>query len=80
MSQDSKELNDGQIFVFKNTARKPDSREPEYWGKMKLDGKERRISLWVSESAAGNKYFQGRISEYGADKVVPPAPESDLPF
>jgi len=80
MSQDSKELNEGQILIFKNSLRKPESREPEYWGKCKIDGKERRISLWLSESAAGNKYFQGKISEYGADKVSAEPAVSDVPF
>ena len=74
------ELAEGQVRIFRNAQRKPESKEPEYWGKTMIDGKERRISLWVNESANGNKYFQGRIQEYKPVEATAQVVSDDLPF
>ena len=73
------DLQEGQVRIFKNANRKPESREPDYWGKTMIDGKERRISLWLAESQSGNKYFQGRIQEYKPADVAAKASD-DVPF
>jgi len=74
------DLQEGQVRIFKNQGRKPESREPEYWGKTMIDGKERRISLWLAESQSGNKYFQGKIQEYKPQVAEPYKTADDVPF
>lgn len=48
--------------IFKND-KKTAENQPDYRGKMMVDGKEWEISLWVRESAAGNKYMSAAIKE-----------------
>lgn len=49
--------------IFKND-KKTAENQPEYRGKMMVDGKEWEISLWVRESqASGLKYFSAAIKE-----------------
>tara|TARA_R110000868_G_scaffold376909_1_gene642147 strand:- start:100 stop:360 length:261 start_codon:yes stop_codon:yes gene_type:complete len=49
--------------IFKND-KKTAENQPEYRGKMMVDGKEWEISLWVRESqATGLKYFSAAIKE-----------------
>lgn len=48
--------------IFKND-KKTAENQPDYRGKMMVDGKEWEISLWVRESAAGNKYMSAAIRE-----------------
>ena len=51
--------NTGAIFKHEKTA----DNQPDYRGKMTVDGTQWEISLWVRESAAGNKYFSAAIKE-----------------
>ena len=53
-------LNSGAIF--KNDRKTADN-QPDYRGKINVDGKEWEISLWVKESQAGSKYFSAAIKE-----------------
>jgi uncharacterized protein (DUF736 family) len=48
--------------IFKND-KKTAENQPDYRGKMMVDGKEYEISLWVRESQAGNKYMSAAIKE-----------------
>jgi uncharacterized protein (DUF736 family) len=48
--------------IFKND-KKTAENQPEYRGKMMVDGQQWEISLWVRESAAGVKYFSAAIKE-----------------
>ena len=51
--------NTGAIFKHEKTA----DNQPDYRGKMTVDGKQWEISLWVRESQAGNKYMSAAIKE-----------------
>lgn len=48
--------------IFKNDKKTVD-REPDYRGKINVDGKEWEISLWINESNKGLKYFRAAIKE-----------------
>lgn len=74
--------------IFKND-KKTAENQPDYRGKMMVDGKEWEISLWVRESqASGLKYFSAAIkepyvkTEQSAPVQTPKQDESDdgMPF
>mgnify|MGYP000108734433 CR=1 FL=1 len=48
--------------IFKND-RKTAENQPDYRGKINVDGKEWEISLWLKEAQSGNKYFSAAIKE-----------------
>ena len=48
--------------IFKNDKKTTD-KHPDYNGTIVVDGVEKRIALWVKESAKGTKYFSAAISE-----------------
>lgn len=52
-------LNSGAIF--KNNKTK--ETQPEYKGKVNVNGKDMEISLWVKESKTGTKYFSASFQE-----------------
>jgi len=52
-------LNSGAIF--KNTKTK--ETQPDYRGKVNVNGKDMEISLWVKESKTGTKYFSASFQE-----------------
>jgi len=52
-------LNSGAIF--KNTKTK--ETQPDYRGKVNVNGKDMEISLWVKESKTGSKYFSASFQE-----------------
>ncbi len=52
-------LNSGAIF--KNTKTK--DTQPDYRGKVNVNGKDMEISLWVKESKTGSKYFSASFQE-----------------
>jgi len=71
------ELKEGQINVFRNNKTK--EKQPDYWGKAKINGVEMRVSLWIVESQGGKKYLNGNISL--PEIKEPGDPQSDdLPF
>ena len=59
---DSFEMTEGQIMVFRNN--KQEEKQPDYWGKIMLDGEEKRVALWLKISNSGSKYMNGVISGY----------------
>jgi uncharacterized protein (DUF736 family) len=73
--------------IFKND-KKTAENQPDYRGKMMVDGKEWEISLWVRESqASGLKYLSAAIKEpyvktEAAPVQTPKQDESDdgMPF
>lgn len=78
--------------IFKND-KKTAENQPDYRGKMMVDGQHWEISLWVRESqATGQKYFSAAIKEpyvkpeetapVSTSKKIQDATESDsdLPF
>lgn len=52
-------LNSGAIF--KNTKTKEN--QPDYRGKVNVNGKDMEVSLWVKESKTGTKYFSASFQE-----------------
>ena len=73
--------------IFKND-KKTSANQPDYRGKVNVNGKEMEIALWVKTSSAGNTYFSASFSEpYVAptNNVVSNVPvndaiNDDLPF
>ena len=85
-------INSGAIF--KNDKKTADN-QPDYRGKINVEGKEWEISLWVKEGQKAGKYFSAAIKEPWAAPAPAPAPvlqntsdkikaadefEDDLPF
>jgi len=67
------ELKENQILIFKN--KKETEKQPDYRGQVMINGEVKEVALWVNESKAGNKYFNGLIS----DPIVEQVNEDD-PF
>ncbi len=77
------EFNEGQGSLFRNTYRQEGSRQPEYQGQVKINGKMMRISAWVRQTQKGDKYFSLSISEpqpaQGAPAPAAPTPQAPAP-
>ena len=85
------EIKENQINIFKNI-KKTEEKHPDYKGQLKINGVMYDIGLWISESKAGKKYMNGRVSEHRVKSDIIPgnSPEeqkridetfnSDLPF
>jgi hypothetical protein len=56
---DYDDTNRGAIFKNDKTA----DIQPDYTGKINVDGVEKRIALWIRESKSGNKYMSAAISD-----------------
>lgn len=80
------EMKDGSFKLFKNNKTK--ETQPDYKGKIKIDGEELDLSAWINESKSGVKYMSGNFSQprvqtpkqsdtvmFGGD-----APQDDIPF
>jgi len=66
--------------IFKND-KKTSANQPDYKGKVNVNGKEMEIALWVKTSSAGNSYFSASFSEpYVAPQTQPVVSNDDLPF
>jgi uncharacterized protein (DUF736 family) len=48
--------------IFKNNQKSSD-KQPDYKGKINVDGVDKQISLWVTTSKEGKKFFSVQISE-----------------
>jgi uncharacterized protein (DUF736 family) len=48
--------------IFKNNKKTADN-QPDYRGKINVDGKEWEISLWVREGQQAGKFFSAAIKE-----------------
>ena len=66
--------------IFKND-KKTSANQPDYRGKVNVNGKEMEIALWVKTSSAANSYFSASFSEpYVAPQTQPVVSNDDLPF
>ncbi len=70
--------------IFKND-KKTKETQPDYRGKVNVNGKEMEIALWLKESSKGTKYFSCSFSEpYNNEKPkqvhTQIIDEDDLPF
>jgi uncharacterized protein (DUF736 family) len=81
----SYEMNDDTFTLFKNDE-KQNEKQPDYKGKIKINGKERPIAVWIKEAKNGRKYMSGKVSDYKMPEEVKraaaPEPEfnDDLPW
>jgi len=68
--------------IFKNDFKTADN-QPDYRGKINVNGKEWEIALWVKGTQQAGKYFSASIKEpwVKPEESVPTANEDDdLPF
>lgn len=83
------------IVLFKNDKWEPDSKHPVYKGTVKMDGKQKNVSVWIREAKGdgkmekGTKFFSGTLDTWeGTPQGTGghPAPwdqakqDSDIPF
>ena len=65
---DGYEMKDNTFALFKNE-KKENDKHPDYTGDIMVNGKKLRLSAWINETKAGNKYMKGSISEpYNGEK------------
>lgn len=70
--------------IFKND-KKTKETQPDYRGKVNVNGKEMEIALWLKESSKGMKYFSCSFSEPRTNEAPKQVntqiiDEDDLPF
>ena len=72
--------------LFRND-RKQQPNHPDHTGTCKIDGKEYRISAWIKQSGAGNKFFSLAFEPKEVQENKPSAPgavhedfDDDIPF
>ena len=68
--------------IFKND-KKTSQNQPDYRGKVNVNGKEMEIALWVKQGKSGS-YFSASFSEpyvkTETPTISPVVPNDDLPF
>jgi hypothetical protein len=62
------EMKDGQCSLFKNTQKEKEN-QPDFRGKLMLDGKLYYISFWSRKTDGGNIWLSGNVQP--ADKPKP---------
>jgi hypothetical protein len=81
------DLKENSIVIFKNS-KKQQEKQPDYTGKLNINGEIKDVSLWVKEGKSG-KFFSGPIKEEWKPSEQPkninevPTPsnnDDDLPF
>jgi len=71
--------------IFKND-KKTAENQPDYKGKVNVNGKDMEVALWLKESKAGTKYFSTTFQEPYVKPVhteiplMPDDADDDLPF
>ncbi len=79
------------IVLFKNEKYEAGSKHPVYKGTVKMDGKEKNVSVWLREASGdgkmskGEKFLSGTLdtwegSQQQSDFGKPQVNESDIPF
>mgnify|MGYP006425855857 CR=1 FL=1 len=80
------------IVLFKNDKWEPESKHPVYKGTVKMDGKQKNVSVWIREAKGdgkmekGTKFFSGTLdtwegqAESGEQQGRKFVAESDIPF
>ena len=54
--------NNNTIVLFKNDKKGNDKR-PDYKGSLNIEGVEKDVSMWLSETKNGDKYLNGKIQD-----------------
>jgi hypothetical protein len=57
------DLQTNQITVFKNAKKTAENKQPDYTGKLNIDGVVKDVSLWIRESKNGGKFLSGQIKD-----------------
>jgi uncharacterized protein (DUF736 family) len=68
--------------IFKND-KKTSENQPDYKGKVNVNGADMEVALWLKESKAGTKYFSATFQEPYVKpeaRVVTDEQDDDLPF
>jgi hypothetical protein len=51
--------------LFRNEKKDPESKQPDYTGVVKVDGRDRRLAAWIKTgSKSGNVYLSLKVSEF----------------
>lgn len=82
----SYEPKEGDFSLFKND-KKTDANQPDYTGRIFINGKSMRLAAWIKQGEKG-KFFSGKVSEFQAknelfgkaEELTAPEPQDDLPF
>jgi uncharacterized protein (DUF736 family) len=61
--------------IFKNEQKSSD-KQPDYKGKINVDGVDKQISLWVTTSKEGKKFFSVQVSEPYQPQQQAPQPQA----
>ena len=61
-------MQEGQFSLFRNQE-KTESNQPDYTGKVLVNGKEMRMAAWLKEGKGG-KFLSGKLSEFDKSKSV----------
>ena len=64
--------------LFKNDNKSKDS-QPDYTGRVNVEGAEYQLAGWIKESKAGNTYLSLKVSD-ATDFEKKDIPKKDLPF
>lgn len=59
----SYEMKEDTATLFKNDRKETDT-QPDYTGKIKQNGKERRLAAWITKSKAGQTYMSLKVSDF----------------
>ncbi len=54
---------EGSGALFKNTHKEAGSNQPDYTGRLIVNGTEMRLAAWLKESQSGMKYMSVQMSE-----------------
>ena len=65
--------------LFKNDQKSNDN-QPDYTGKVNVEGADYKIAGWIKESKAGNTYLSLKISDVTTDFEKKVLPKKELPF
>ena len=68
--------------IFKNDKKTAET-QPDYKGKVNVNGKDMEVALWLKESKTGTKYFSATFQEPYVKpeaRVVTDEQDDDLPF
>jgi len=68
--------------IFKND-KKTSENQPDYKGKVNVNGADMEVALWLKESKSGTKYFSATFQEPYVKpeaRVVTDEQDDDLPF
>jgi|TARA_R100000656_G_scaffold122785_2_gene98658 uncharacterized protein (DUF736 family) len=65
--------------LFKNDQKSKDN-QPDYTGKVNVEGADYKIAGWIKESKAGNTYLSLKVSDVTTDFEKKDLPKKDLPF